>query len=169
MGADKLPPDRPSERSATLGRVTRSRYLAAENLFSNELACTIGCEPATVSFAAAAGAFELPESDGFKGACAAACLVSDFGAIFDDDASGCCGSWCLASLILGFAAAERGGGGTLAVASAVAPPRPTLWARRLKKPSECESGAADATWVEEAAEATSGSSGDVTGPRGGLT
>jgi hypothetical protein len=155
------------------GPATRSRDLAAEDRFSNELACTIGCEPATVSFAVAAGAFELPESDGFNDGWAAACLVSDFGAIFDADASGCCGSWCLASLILGFAATERGWGGAPAVASAVAPPRPTLWARRLKKPSECASDAAEAAWVEEvvpgAIDATSGSSGEVTGPRGGLT
>ena len=71
----------------------------AEKRLSNELACTIGCEPATVSFAAAAGA---SESDGFNGGRADACLVSAFGdvAIFVD-ASGRCGSWRLASLTLG--------------------------------------------------------------------
>ena len=85
-------------------------YLAAEKRFSNELACTIGCEPATASFAAAADASGLPESDGFKGGRADACLLSAFGAaaIFAD-ASGCCGSRCLASFTLGFAEATGWG------------------------------------------------------------
>ena len=78
----------------------------AEKRFSNEFACTIGCEPATVSsFAAAAG---VSESEGFNGGRADACLVSDFGAVASfADASGCSGSWCLASLTLGFVEATR--------------------------------------------------------------
>ena len=75
------------------GLLIEEAYLGvAEKRLSNELACTIGCEPTTVSFAAAAGASELPESDGFNGGRAAACLVvSAFGAVavFDADASGC--------------------------------------------------------------------------------
>src|SRR3984957_9287471 len=150
--------------SAGVARMERAYFGVAEKRFSNELACTIGCELATPSFVAAAGA---SESDGFNGGWADACLVSDFGAVaIFADASGCCGSWRLVSLTLGFAEATGWGWGcALAVASAAAPP-PILRARLLKKPS---SGAAEATCVEEVVEATSGSSGDVTGPRGGLT
>ena len=108
---------------ACVARMERAYLGVAEKRLSNELACTIGCEPATPSFAAAAGA---SESDGFNGGRADACLVSDFGAVaIFADASGCCGSWRLASLTLGFAEATGlGWGGALAVASAAAPPDP---------------------------------------------
>src|ERR1700726_4347456 len=139
-------------------------YLAAEKRLSNELACTIGCEPVTrPSFAGAAGAaaaVAVPvDTLGFSGGRAAACFVSGF------DAG--CGSVRWASITFGFA----GTGCVVAVVSAAAPPRPTLRARLLKKPSDCAFGAADATRVEGvgAMEATSGSSGEVNGPCGGLT
>src|SRR5260370_27761223 len=54
-------------------------YLNAEKRLSNELAGTIGAEPATTpSFAGAANAAAACESetDGFTGGWAAACLVS---------------------------------------------------------------------------------------------
>ena len=123
-------------------------YLNAEKRLSNEFAGTIG------------------------GGCAAACLVSAaFGAAataLGADASGRGGSFRLASMTFGFA----GIGCALAVVSAE-PPRPTLRARLLNNPSAGAIGAADATRVAGACagaiEATNGSCGAVTGPRGGLT
>src|SRR5580700_11132250 len=102
---------------AGVARMERAYFGVAEKRLSNELACTIGCEPATPSFAAAADA---SESDGFSGGRADACLVSDFGAVaIFADASGCCGSWRLVSLSLGFPEATGWGwGGALAATSA---------------------------------------------------
>ena len=146
----------------------------AEKRLSNEFGGTFGAAPATMpSFAA--GAAAACASDGFSGGWAAACLVSagaDVGAL-GADASGRGDGLRLASMIFGFAG--MAGGGALAVVSAV--PRPTLRARLLKNPSDCAFGAMDATRVvgadavaaAGAMEAASGSSGAVTGPRGGLT
>ena len=76
------------------------------------------------------GVAGLSETDGFSGGLAAACLVSGFAVA----ASARCGVRLrLASTAFGFAGAA--GGGALAVVSA-APPRPTLRARLLKKPSD---------------------------------
>src|SRR6266478_6269412 len=141
---------------ASLGPPTGSARVAAYlndwNRLSNEFGDTIGCAPATMpSLAgAAAGAGAGSASAGFWGGRAAACfvvsgfVVSGFGvavAVF-----GAAATWSLrlASTIFGFAG--TGGGGLDAVVSA-APPRPTLRARLLKKPSDCAFGAADATRV----------------------
>jgi hypothetical protein len=88
-------------------------YLRPEKRLSNELACTIGCEPATrpsLGVADAAGASAV----GFNGGWAAACLVSGFEG-FGVEASGRGpGSLRLASITFGFA----GIGWAVAVVSA---------------------------------------------------
>ena len=54
-------------------------YLKPENRLSNELACTIGCDPATnVSWAGCTAAACASEIAGFNGGRAAACLTSGF-------------------------------------------------------------------------------------------
>src|SRR5476649_820149 len=147
----------------------RSSYFTAEKRLSNEFDETIGWEPATWPFAGGAVAAGVSESEGFSGARAAACLVSEaFGEALGIEASGRGGGSLRLASAFGFAGGEIGC--ALAVASAV-PPRPTLRARLEKNPSDGGFGAADATRVEEAgqaagAAATNGSSGD---PRGGLT
>src|SRR5450631_1307265 len=173
---------------ASLGPPTGSARVAAYlndwNRLSNEFGDTIGCAPATMPSLAGAAAGGGSASAGFRGGRAAACfvvsglvvsglVVSGLGvaaaAVFGTEATW---SLRLASMIFGFAGTA--GCGLDAVVSA-APPRPTLRARLLKKPSDCAFGAADATRVAGAAgacaramAAASGSSGDVTGPRGGL-
>src|SRR5229473_6197132 len=155
------------------------------NRLSNEFGDTIGCAPATMpSLAGAAAGGGGSASAGFRGGRAAACfvvsgfgvaaaacfVVSGFGvaaaAVFGTEATW---SLRLASMIFGFA----GTAGCGLAAAVSAAPRPTLRARLLKKLSDCAFGAADATRVAGAgagaSEAASGSSGDVTGPRGGLT
>src|SRR5258705_2871578 len=153
-------------------------YLNAEKRLSKEFGGTIGCEPATMpSFAAGAAAAGASVTDGFRGGRTAACLVWGAAGVeegvegFGADASGRSGATLrLVSMIFGFAGTA---GGALAVVSAA--PMPTLRARLLKKPSDCAFGATDATRVAGAgaaagaSEAASGSSGEVTGPRGGLT
>src|SRR6267142_996584 len=158
------------------GRVsTRSSYLNAEKRLSKEFGGRIGCEPATwPSFGAGAAAagVRVSEGDGFSGGRAATtCFVSDATGVdaLGAGVSGRGGGFRLASMSFGFA------GTGCAVAVVSAPPRPTLRARLLKKPSDCAFGTADATRVAEvgawagAIEAARGSSGEVTGPRGGLT
>ena len=129
----------------------------AEKRLSNEFGGRIGCEPATwpslgAGAAAAAGAAGVSEGDGFSGGRAAAtCFVSDaagvdalgsaLGSALGADVSGRGGGFRLASIAFGFA----GIGCVVAVVSA--PPRPTLRARLLKKPSDCAFGTADATRV----------------------
>jgi hypothetical protein len=132
--------------------------LNAEKRLSNELACTIGWAPATSPSLAAGADAGVSESAGFNGGRATACLISGFGGSGLDtasfDASGleafaiaasgrAGGSFRLASTIRGFAA---GTGLAVAVVSAGAL-KPTLRARLLKKPSDCEVGVADATRV----------------------
>src|SRR6266700_5749201 len=123
----------------------RSSYLNAEKRLSNEFGGRIGCEPATwPSFGAGAAAAGVSEGDGFSGGRAAAiCFVSDAAGVdaLGAGVSGRGGGFRLASMIFGFA------GTGCAVAVVSAPPRPTLRARLLKKPSDCAFGTADATRV----------------------
>src|SRR6516164_3167809 len=148
-------------------------YFVAEKRLSNEFAERTGCAPVTrLSWdGAGAGAATAVSVAGFKAGCAEACLVSAFAA----EALEASLRGGLASATLGLAGA---GCVALAVVSAAVPPKPILWARPEKKPSD----GADWGWlsddvaaatrtgeVEGASEAASGSSGEVTGPRGGLT
>jgi hypothetical protein len=152
-------------------RARETAYFAAEKRLSNEFAETIGCEPATMpSLAAgAAAAAGVSETEGFSGGRAAACFISGFDAFGIDPSGRGGGSLRLASITLGLA------GTGCAVAVVSAEPRPTLRARLLKNPPDSAFGAAAATRVAGAGaragaiEAASGSSGEVTGPRGGLT
>src|SRR5260370_41907716 len=115
-------------------------YLNAEKRLSNELAGTIGAEPATTpSFAGAANAAAACESetDGFTGGWAAACLISGlisaaFGAAaaFEAGASERGGPFPLASRTFGFAGIRC----PPAVVSA-RPPTPALAARAGENPS----------------------------------
>ena len=108
-----------------------SGYFTAEKRLSNELAGTIGAEPATrlsLPGAAAAVAGGVSEIVGFSGGCAVACLVS---AVFGAETFGGWGSFRLVSMTFGLAAVAS----ALEVVSA--PPRPTLRARLLKNPSDC--------------------------------
>jgi hypothetical protein len=156
-------------------------YLPAEKRLSNEFADTTGWAPATRLFEAAGAAAGAGVSGavsvtaGLSAGLAEACLVSVFA------------GFGLASATLGLAGVVVGCGVVVAVVSAAAlPPRPTLRARLEKKPSDsplcagatdCATGAAEATRVDEAveveggrpSEAARGSFGEVTGPRGGLT
>src|ERR1700694_809283 len=121
-----------------------------------------------LSWAAGAAAAGVSDPEGFSGGRAAACFTSGFDTLRIEPSGRCGGSLRLASITLGFA----GMGCAVAVVSTET--RPTLRARLLKNPSDCALGAADATRVAGAGvagaiEATSGGSGDVTGPRGGLT
>ena len=142
-------------------------YFAAEKRLSNEFDDTIGWAPATrLPAGAGAAAVSVSVTDGFSGGRAVASFVSAFGAaVFGIDAS-----FRLASTVFGLVGTGAGAA-AVAVVSAVAPPRPTLRARLLKKPSDSEldwaAGAADATRVAGAdaagvIEATSGSSGAET-------
>src|SRR3954454_6370690 len=137
-------------------------YLAPEKRLSKVLACTIGCDPATKpGFGDAAASATV----GFGGE-ALTCLISGLEGGFGVEASGRGVSVRFASITFGLA----GIGWAVAVVSE----KPTLRARLLKKPSDgAFGGVADATLVAGAAggviEATSGSCGAVTGPRGGLT
>ena len=142
----------PAFAGMTAGR-PRSSYLNAEKRLSNEFGGRIGCEPATwpsLGAGADAAAAGVSEGDGFSGGRAAAtCFVSDAAGV---DALGsalgaavsrrCGGGFRLVSMTFGFA-----GMGGCAVAVVSAPPRPTLRARLLKKPSDCAFGTADATRV----------------------
>src|SRR5271165_1487503 len=101
-------------------------YFVAEKRLSKELGETIGWAPATIASldGAADGSEEdwLSAIDGLRAGGLAACLAS----------AG------LAATALDFASAAFGlagagaGGGVVAVVSAVAPPRPILWARLAK-------------------------------------
>src|SRR6476469_2133862 len=119
-----------------------------------------------LSLTAGAAAAAVSVTEGFSGGRAAACFTSGF------DTLGIEGSVRLASITFGFA----GTGCADAVVSAET--RPTLRARLLKNPSDWAFGAADATRVAGAGAAGAGAagvieansgSGEVTGPRGGLT
>src|ERR1700733_11457643 len=154
-------------------------YLPAEKRLSNEFADTTGWAPATRlvdAAGAAAGAgvsTAVSVTAGLSAglAEAEACLVSIFA------------GFGLASATLGLAGVVVGCGVVVAVVSAAAlPPRPTLRARLEKNPSDsplcagttdCAAGAAEATRVDDDgavdSDAVSGSVGDVTCPRGGLT
>src|SRR5258708_5100064 len=73
---------RPGRRKQLL-RLCENSYFTAEKRLSNELACTIGAEPATTpSLAAGAGADAAwaSETVGFSGGRAEACFVSGFAA-----------------------------------------------------------------------------------------
>src|ERR1700722_13050254 len=169
------------ENVSARGVARTSDHLVAEKRLSNEFADTTGWAPATrlletVGAAAGAGGVSAAVSvtAGLSAGLAEACLVSVFA------------GFGLASAILGLAEVV-GCVVVAAVTSADAlPPRPTLRARLEKKPSDsplCAAGVAEATdCVAGAAEATrvdvdgavdsdavSGSVGDVTCPRGGLT
>src|SRR6202035_6018857 len=129
--------------------------------------------PSFAGGAAAASPVDVPESEGFSGGWAAACLVSGF-APFGIEASGRGGgSLRRASTTLGFAGAAGAGWALAVLSAATVPLRPTLRARLLKNPSSAGAlGAAEATRVAgagalAAGEAINGSSGEVTGPCGG--
>jgi hypothetical protein len=120
-------------------------YFAAEKRLSNELADTIGWAPATrlLPVAGAAGAAAVSVTAGLSGGRAAACFVSALISVLGAAAVAVAGiapsgrggrSLRLASAF-GLAGGAAGAGALLAVASAVALPRPTLRARLLKNPS----------------------------------
>ena len=123
-------------------------YFTAEKRLSNELACTIGWAPKTSPSLAAGEDAAVSETVGFSGGRATACLISGLDASgleafgIETSARGG-GSFRLASTIRGF---DAGTGLAVAVVSAGAL-KPTLRARLLKKPSDCEVGVADATRV----------------------
>src|ERR1700733_4152798 len=152
-------------------------YLPAEKRLSNEFADTTGWAPATRLFEAAGAAAgagvsaAVSVTAGLSAGLAEACLVSVFA------------GFGLASATLGLAGVVVGCGVVVPVASAVGlPPRPTLRGRLERDPSDsplcavatdCAAGAAEATRVDDDgavdSDAVSGSVGDVTCPRGGLT
>src|SRR5579883_1857520 len=160
-----LPRCRLAFAGTTTDRAPQPYFVAVKRL-SKELEETTGWAPATMaSFGAAADAVDWLSAadDGFGGL--AACLVSA-GFAFD-----------LASAALGLAGTEAGAGGVVAVVSAVAPPRPILWARLEKKPSDCAS-LAEATRVGAGAVVAGAEAGAATvtagwsfasGACGGLT
>ncbi|GCC48543.1 hypothetical protein chiPu_0032779, partial [Chiloscyllium punctatum] len=123
---------------ANVAAQSRRAYFTAEKRVSNELVCTTGAEPA--SWVAAGAAAAVSVACGF-GAGLAVTFGSAFGATRTTD----CG---LASATFGLAgAAAAGAGAAVLLASAVAPPMPTLRAKLERKPSDLSDAFAEATRV----------------------
>jgi len=148
-------------------------YFVAEKRLSKEFGEMIGWAPATMASFADAGdraeadSFSWP--NGLRGGGLAACLVSA-----DLVSAGLAFGFASAALDLAGAGAD---GGVVAVVSAVALPRPILWARLEKKPSDgaalavatrVVAGADAAGAAGAAATATAGCSAG-SGAWGGLT